>query len=118
MKNEKRTDYKGVYVRDSEGLIDYKILALEEDDEMKLFLYAVGEQWADHVKDTLLFKITDTGNGIKISKKYRALLENGEDNEGVEYHAAEYLRILLNFNNVISHISADYTLIAETDVNI
>jgi len=118
MKNEKQriVDLPGVYLKDSEGVLDYKIVILEENDEYKLFLCATGEMWTDHVRNTVLFKITDTGNGIKIGKKYRALLENGEENEGIEYNVAEYLRILMNFNDATSHMTSTYTLVVESEI--
>ena len=117
-KKQRIVDMPGVYLKDNENVLDYKIVRIEENDEDKLFLCAVGSQWNDHVENTVLFKITDTGNGIKIGKKYQALLQNGPDNEGIDYANSEYLRILLNFNNSISHMPANYKIVIESDFSI
>lgn len=118
MKKERIVDLPGVYLKDSEGVLDYKIVILEENDENKLFLCATGPMWTDHILNTVLFKITDTGNGIKIGKKYRALLENGEDNEGIDYATAEYLRILMNFNDATGHKPSTYTILVKSEIGI
>ena len=105
-------DMPGVYLKDDENVIDYKIVKLEEDGVTKLFLCAIGEMWTDHIKNTVLMKITDTGDGIKIGKKYMAELVN-EDGE-IEYHNEEYLRILLNYNESLSSKPAKYKILQES----
>lgn len=117
-KKQRIVDMPGVYLKDTENVLDYKVVILEENDETKLFLCAVGAQWNDHIENTVLFKITDTGNGIRIGKKYRALLENGEDNEGIDYANSEYLRILMNYNNLTSHMPSNYKVVIESDFSI
>jgi hypothetical protein len=120
MKKEKQkiVNLPGVYLKDNEGVLDYKVVVIEENDQVKLFLCAVGEAWTEHIKNTVLFKITDTGNGIKIGPKYRLLLENGNDGEGIEYNVAEYLRILMNFNDATGHMPSNYTCIIESEISI
>ncbi len=117
-KKQRIVDMPGVYLKDTENVLDYKVVIIEENDESKLFLCAVGAQWNDHVENTVLFKITNTGNGIRIGKKYQALLQNGPDNEGIDYSNAEYLRILMNYNNLTSHIPSNYKVVIESDFSI
>lgn len=116
MEKERIVDIQGYYLKDKENVIDYKIVHLEEEGVDKIFLCAVGDNWTDHVKNKVLFKITDTGNGIKISKKYRALLEGDDVEDGGDYSNMEYLRILLNYANLSSHMPAEYTIMAESDI--
>jgi len=120
MENEKQriVDMPGVYLKNDENEIEYKIVTLEENKGTKLFLCAVGEQWTDHVKNTVLFKITDTGNGIKIGKKNYESVKESKTEDGILYHDAEYLRILLNFNNSISHRPSSYLVLLESEVAI
>lgn len=116
MKKERIVDLPGVYLKDSEGVLDYKIVLIEENDQLKLFLCAIGSQWTSHIVNTVLFKITDTGNGIKIGPKYRLLLENGDDGEGIDYANAEYLRILMNFNDATGHKPSAYKILVESEI--
>jgi hypothetical protein len=116
MKKERIADMPGVYLKDSDSVLDYKIVSIKENDQVKLFLCAVGSHWTSHIENTVLFKITDTGNGIKIGPKYRLLLENGDDGEGMDYASAEYLRILMNFNDAIGHKPSRYTIVIESEV--
>lgn len=115
MKDKKRiVDLPGVFLKDQEGTLDYKIVVLNEDDKEKFFLCAVGPEWTSHIENTVIFKITDTGNEIIIGKKYLSSLTSSDEN-GMEYHTAEYLRILLNYRDSTSHMPSKYTIVRETE---
>lgn len=105
----------GVYLKNRNGDIEYKIVELKEDDCEKIFICAVGSSWSDHIKDTVLFKLTNTGNGIKIGKKYLAQLTSDEGNT-MGYDVSEYMRILLNYIDATSHIQCTYTVVVDTEV--
>lgn len=103
-------DMPGIYLLDTKNnAIEYKIVTLNEDDQTKYFLIAVGDCWASHVRNTVLFKITDTGNGIKLDRKYQV------DTVGlIDYSTIDYYRMLLSYACRAGNIGAEYTLLAQT----
>lgn len=118
MKDKKRiSEMPGDYLLNNDGEVEYKIVNINEDDVNKMFLVAFGESWSYNYKNKVLLKMTDTGNGFKIGKKYIDLVLNADSEIG--YDTAEYLRILLNYNNIkINSMPLNYNILLDTKVQI
>lgn len=76
----------------------------DEGDLLELF-FGEGGEWTYPGK--LIGSLLDTGNGVEIK------FENKEKLKSIDYSIAEYLRILLEFNNRDSHKPLSYSVCTE-----
>jgi hypothetical protein len=78
------------YIFDEKGNKEYKIVFLEKENHDEYRLYTTNSEiWCEHARNKLQLKLIDDGNGMKFDRPLQTL----------QYHEAEYLRILLSINN-------------------
>lgn len=86
------------YVVFDEDSHEYDLVVTKSTNKTKFELfYSDNPVWFEHVRKTLAFKLIDTGNYFKLSKKMRKL----------DYSVSTYLRILLAFETKTSTNSAE-----------
>jgi hypothetical protein len=97
MGNEKVITKYIVFEDDSH---EYDLVVTKSTNKTKFELFhSDNPVWYEHVRKTLAFKIINTGNYFKLSKKMRKL----------DYSVSTYLRFILEFENKTSTNSAEKT---------
>jgi hypothetical protein len=75
----------------STEVAEFKIVVTELEIHCRKYeLIAIGNDWAEEIKENSVFTIINDGNGYIINDKI---------GKNLEYHKAAYLFILLNFMN-------------------
>jgi len=87
-----------LFVRDKYKRLEYVItIEKSKNDEDVYSIFASDDKvWCEHVRGSLLFRLINTGNGIKIKNPRK-------NTTSFRYDEALYLQILLNLSNIHSH---------------
>lgn len=88
------------YVVINEDSHEYNMVVTKSKNKTKYELfYSENADWYDHVKGTLAFKITDSGNNFILPKKIRK----------IGYDVSLYLRLIFTFENRTSSNPAEHS---------
>lgn len=86
--------------------IEYYILVSNNKKKYSMY-YSESSIWNDHIKNTRILTIKDTGNGFKFNFKEKISLKNE-----IDYSNFNYIRILMSFiNKKDKQLSPKYDII-------
>ena len=89
---------KTYMVINSDGKVEFDLVVIKDDKETCYSLFSSNSNvWSDDKKGKLLLSMINDGNGFSFDRKIK----------NISYHECEYIRIIINFEQMNSTNEAD-----------